>query len=64
MLLLASLNANGLRTESKLVSILSALTFDILCLQETKWDDAKAREMGRLWTIPCMYVMALKRNVG
>lgn len=39
MALFASLNVNGLRTKSKLQSILKHVHFDVLCVQETKWDD-------------------------
>lgn len=59
MVFLASLNANGLRTASKMVSIMSTLTCDILCLQETKWDQSKAMELGKLWK-GSMYVSNIK----
>ena len=37
-LVIISLNANGLRTGLKRQAVLD-LNADILCLQETKWDD-------------------------
>lgn len=39
MLLLFSLNANGLRSRGKLQQILDSEKSDIYCLQETKWDN-------------------------
>uniref|UniRef100_A0A3B4WB51 exodeoxyribonuclease III n=1 Tax=Seriola lalandi dorsalis TaxID=1841481 RepID=A0A3B4WB51_SERLL len=39
MLLLHSLNVNGLRTCGRMKNILSNPACDVLCLQETRWDE-------------------------
>lgn len=49
MALFASLNAQGLRSAVKLESILDTVVFDVLCLQETKWDDYMSATLTRKW---------------
>ena len=49
MLHLASLNINGLRTNSKQESIFKNLKSDILCLQETRWDKTNEINCMKLW---------------
>ena len=49
MLQLISLNANGLRTATKTTSILTSLVFDVLCIQETKWDEQEMTTKRGCW---------------
>lgn len=45
---LVSFNAGGLRTSLRMQSVLQKSTWDILCLQETRWDCTHVREVEAL----------------
>ena len=49
MLFFSSINANGLRSSDKLDSILTTVSCDILCLQETKWDESILEKVTQKW---------------
>uniref|UniRef100_A0A3B3TZ47 exodeoxyribonuclease III n=1 Tax=Poecilia latipinna TaxID=48699 RepID=A0A3B3TZ47_9TELE len=48
-MLLLSLNARGLCREEKVNAVIFQSHCDILCLQETKWDILKEKEMSQKW---------------
>jgi len=48
-MLLLSLNARGLRKEEKTSAVIFQSHFDILCVQETKWDCIKEAEIASKW---------------
>ncbi len=49
MLNITSLNVNGLRTQTKINSILTKIKSDILCRQETRWDQACHNYAAKQW---------------
>ena len=49
MTTVTSVNVNGLRDRGKLRSLLNIYTSDILCIQETNWDEEKGREVREEW---------------
>lgn len=63
MALFASLNMNGLRTASKLQSILQHVHFDVLCVQETKWDDKMCATLTKNWHDRYMSITELMPHV-
>lgn len=52
MLHVTSLNVNGLRTKAKIDSVLTTLKVDILCLQETWWDQDSLHYATKCWDGP------------
>jgi len=55
MLNIKSVNANGLRDRDKRQQTLRVCDADIICIQETHWDDGCMREVEREW-VGEMYV--------
>ena len=49
MTTVTSVNVNGLRDRGKLRSLLNIYRSDILCIQETNWDDVKVIEVKEVW---------------
>ena len=52
MVIITSLNANGLRNMTKIERTIELCKSDILCLQETHWDNELVETLGKLWKGP------------
>ena len=52
MVIITSLNANGLRNMIKIERTIELCKSDILCLQETHWDNELVKTLGKLWKGP------------
>lgn len=48
-IVLASFNANGLKNITKFEKLMMLCKADIICLQETHWDEKTERQMGKIW---------------
>ena len=64
MLLLHSLNANGLRTCGRINSILSSPGCDILCIQETRWDDSSVEAATKTYKGKIYYNNGTNKSCG
>lgn len=64
MLLVTSFNAHGLRAESKINSVFSSLQTDILCVQETWWDEKCVGFVKSVWKGPVFYSLGSVRACG
>lgn len=49
MITVTSLNANGLRNITKMKEVKFTYRSDIICIQETNWDDEKVKEVKEIW---------------
>lgn len=49
MATVTSVNVNGLRDRGKIKEMLFTYRSDIICIQETNWDEEKVREMRGEW---------------
>lgn len=49
MITVTSINVNGLRNINKLKELKYTYRSDIICIQETNWDDDKVREVREVW---------------
>lgn len=52
MITILSLNVHGLRSREKMSHILTTVNCDILCLQETNWDNNIMDQVRKLWRGP------------
>jgi len=49
MATVTSININGLRDKMKMKELLFTFRSDIICIQETNWEEDKVKEMREEW---------------
>ncbi len=49
MATVTSININGLRDKIKMKELLFTFRSDIICIQETNWEEDKVKEMREEW---------------
>lgn len=64
MLNVSSFNTNGLRSRSKFDQVMQLCTSDIICLQETNWDDEIIENFKRSWKGEIYANNGSKRSCG
>ena len=60
----SSINTNGLRTEYKMQRVLNLCNTDIICLQETRWDNTTIDIVKKLWGGLLFYSNGTERARG
>lgn len=64
MTTVTSVNVNGLRDRNKLKSLLNTYRSDILCIQETNWDEVIVRDVREVWREGLYYNNGAKNARG
>ena len=64
MLMITSLNINGLRSELKINAVLGSCKAEIFCLQETWWDERLSKRASEIWRGMCVSNEGTSKSSG